>query len=108
MQSLHTKLNAYGLKHPALQQRLWLTSAISPNNGPDWQLQNIDFSSTGATKYVDFFNVMAYDAAGTWNTMASSTAALRDDATIDSHRSNRIIPGWQSRMSFEAKAANLL
>jgi hypothetical protein len=35
-------------------------------------------------------------------------ATHRADATIDSHRSNRIIPGWQSRMSFDAKAANLL
>jgi Icc protein len=26
---------------------------------------------------------------------------LRADATIDSHRSDRIVPGWQSRMSFE-------
>jgi len=38
----------------------------------------------------------------------TGSIALRTDATIDSHRSNRIIPGWQSRMSFEAKAANLL
>ena len=29
-------------------------------------------------------------------------------ATIDSHRSNRIVPGWQGRMSFEAKTADVL
>ena len=34
--------------------------------------------------------------------------ALRADATIDSHRSNRIIPGWQGRVSFEGKTADLL
>ena len=33
---------------------------------------------------------------------------LRAHATIDSHRSNRIVPGWQSRMSFEGKTADLL
>ena len=33
---------------------------------------------------------------------------LRADATIDSHRSNRIVPGGQGRMSFEGKTANLL
>ena len=33
---------------------------------------------------------------------------LRADATIESHRSNRIIPGWQSRMTFEGKTADLL
>ena len=33
---------------------------------------------------------------------------LRADATIDSHRSNRIVPGGQSRMSFEGKTADLL
>ena len=32
---------------------------------------------------------------------------LRADATIDSHRSNRIVPGWESRVSFEGKAADL-
>jgi hypothetical protein len=33
---------------------------------------------------------------------------LRADATIDSHRSNRIVPGWQRRMSFEGETADLL
>jgi hypothetical protein len=33
---------------------------------------------------------------------------LRVDAIIDSHRSNRIVPGWQSRMSFDAETADLL
>src|SRR5258708_16803170 len=32
---------------------------------------------------------------------------LRADATIDSHRSNRIVPGGQSRMSFDSKTADL-
>ena len=35
-------------------------------------------------------------------------APLRTDARIDSHRSNRIIPGWQSRVSFEGETADLL
>jgi hypothetical protein len=33
---------------------------------------------------------------------------LRADATIDSHWSNRIVPGRQSRVSFETKTADLL
>jgi predicted kinase len=33
---------------------------------------------------------------------------LRADATIDSHWSNRIVPGGESRMSFEAKTPGLL
>ena len=33
---------------------------------------------------------------------------LRADATINSHWSDRIVPGWQSRMSFEGKTADLL
>src|SRR5690348_934721 len=32
---------------------------------------------------------------------------LRADATISSHRSDRIVPGGQSRMSFEGKTADL-
>src|SRR5713101_255609 len=35
-------------------------------------------------------------------------SGLRADAIIDSHRSNRIVPGWQSRMSFDAETADLL
>ena len=34
--------------------------------------------------------------------------ALRADATIDSHWSNRIVPGGQGRMSFDDKAADVL
>ena len=33
---------------------------------------------------------------------------LRAHATIDSHWSNRIVPGGQGRMSFDAKAADVL
>jgi hypothetical protein len=33
---------------------------------------------------------------------------LRADATIYSHRSNRIVPGWQSRVSLEGETADLL
>jgi site-specific recombinase XerD len=33
---------------------------------------------------------------------------LRADATIDSHRSNRIVPGWQSRVSLEGETTDLL
>jgi len=33
---------------------------------------------------------------------------LRADATIDSHWSNRIVPGGQGRMAFDAKAADVL
>ena len=40
--------------------------------------------------------------------VGSGGPTLRADATIDSHRSNRIVPGWQSRMSFEGKTADLL
>jgi hypothetical protein len=32
---------------------------------------------------------------------------LRADATIDSHWSKRIVPGGQSRMSFETKTADV-
>jgi hypothetical protein len=35
-------------------------------------------------------------------------ALLRAHATIDSHWSNRIVPGRQGRMSFDAKAADVL
>ena len=35
-------------------------------------------------------------------------APLRADATIYSHRSNRIVPGWQSRVSLEGETADLL
>ncbi len=72
--AFRTKLDTYKTNHPAVLQQLLVTSAISPNNGPDWQLQNIDFSSTGATQYVNFFNVMTYDYAGSWNTSPISTA----------------------------------
>jgi hypothetical protein len=37
-----------------------------------------------------------------------STDQLRAHATIDSQRSNRIIPRGQDRMSFEGKMADLL
>jgi hypothetical protein len=37
-----------------------------------------------------------------------STPEIRADATIDSHWSNRIVPGGESRMSFEAKTPDLL
>jgi hypothetical protein len=40
--------------------------------------------------------------------MPSPTAMPRTEATIDSHRSNRIVPDWQSRMSFEGETADLL
>jgi len=50
-----------------------------------------------------------------WKTGGGSTwvsgtydPELRVDAIIDSHRSNRIVPGWQSRMSFDAETADLL
>jgi chitinase len=62
-----------------LNKHFLLTSAISPNNGPDGQLQYIDLSNTnanGATHFVDFFNVMTYDYAGSWNTAPTSTAPL--------------------------------
>ena len=32
---------------------------------------------------------------------------LRADATINSHRSDRVVPGWQRRVSFEAKTTDL-
>jgi hypothetical protein len=35
-------------------------------------------------------------------------AQLRADATIDSHWSNRIVPGWQSRSWFAGKTADML
>ena len=41
-------------------------------------------------------------------TCREALAQLRPDATIDSHRSDRIIPGWQSRMSFDGETADLL
>jgi chitinase len=75
MKSLRTKLTTYQTNHPGTPHLL-LTSAISPNNGSDWQLQDINFSSTGATQYVDFFNVMTYDNSGTWNTATASTGPL--------------------------------
>jgi chitinase len=62
-----------------LNKHFLITSAISPNNGGDWQAQYIDLSNTnanGATHFVDFFNVMTYDYAGSWNTAPTSTAPL--------------------------------
>ena len=62
-----------------LNKHFLITSAISPNNGGDWQAQYIDLSNTnanGATHFVDFFNVMTYDYAGSWNTTPTSTAPL--------------------------------
>jgi len=41
----------------------------------------------------------------TWNPAANGQ--LRADATINSHRSNRIVPGGQNRVSFEAKTTDL-
>jgi predicted helicase len=38
----------------------------------------------------------------------SLVASLRADATINSHRSNRIVPSGQSRMPFDAKAADFV
>jgi len=40
--------------------------------------------------------------------LALYSARLRADATINSHRSDRVVPGGQSRMSFEGKTADLL
>ena len=40
--------------------------------------------------------------------LVGKAEALRADATIDSHWSNRIVPGGQCRMSFDAKAADVL
>lgn len=67
-----------------LNKHFLLTSAISPNNGPDGQQQYIDLSNTnanGATQRVDFFNVMTYDYAGSWNTAPTSTAPLNSIET---------------------------
>ncbi len=75
LQEFRLQLNNYQQSHPSVQP-LILTSAISPQNGPD-KLQNITFSgNSGAAAYVDFFNVMTYDYAGTWNERTSSTAPL--------------------------------
>ena len=70
MQSFRNQLNIYAA-HNSPNKHCLLTSAISPNNGGDWQAQDILLSSTradGATQFVDFFNVMAYDYTGSWNT----------------------------------------
>jgi PAS domain S-box-containing protein len=40
--------------------------------------------------------------------MQYADGLLRADATIDSHWSNRIVPGGQGRMSFDAKALDVL
>ena len=52
--------------------------------------------------------ITSYKTAITQMMALPSTNPLRADATIDSHRSDRIIPGRQSRMSFDAKAADVL
>ncbi|XP_033747999.1 acidic mammalian chitinase-like [Pecten maximus] len=54
------------------QSRLLLTIATAP--GKD----NIDtsYNMTEISKYVDFFNVMAYDYAGTWSTIAAYGSPL--------------------------------
>ena len=76
LSEFRAKLDGYKLAHPGVQ-RLLLTSAVGPHNGPETDLQNIQFSgSSGATNFVDFFNVMSYDYAGNWNAAASSTAPL--------------------------------
>ena len=71
-----------------------------------------DLSLVGAIAPVRFEQIQVglvfHTSEGFGHSEMDQFAALRTDATIDSHRSNRIIPGWQSRMSFEAKAANLL
>src|ERR1700688_946886 len=36
-----------------------------------------------------------------------SLRSLRAGAPINSHRSNRVVPGWQSRVSFEAETTDL-
>jgi chitinase len=78
LQSLRSQLDTYAAQNNPNKHYL-LTSAISPNNGGDWQAQDILLSSTnanGAANFVDFFNVMTYDYAGSWNTATTSTAPL--------------------------------
>src|SRR5450631_4164339 len=43
-----------------------------------------------------------------WGKFGITPPLLRADATIDSHWSKRIVPGGQSRMSFETKTADVL
>ena len=38
----------------------------------------------------------------------STQAPLRADATIDSHRGNRIVPDGQRRVSFDGKTTDLV
>jgi chitinase len=76
LQDFQQQMDAYRA-HNNLRNPFILTSAISPNNGSAWQAQDILLSgSTSAANYVNFFNVMTYDYAGTWNTAVTSTAPL--------------------------------
>ena len=78
LESFRDQLDLY-MAHNNLRERFVLTSAISPNNGNTWQAQYILLRNgygNSATNYVDFFNVMTYDYAGSWNTAATSTAPL--------------------------------
>jgi chitinase len=78
LENFRNQLDLY-TAHNNFKERFVLTSAISPNNGNTWQAQYIFLRNgygNSATNYVDFFNVMTYDYAGSWDTAATSTAPL--------------------------------
>jgi subtilisin family serine protease len=76
-----------------------------PENGGSYKE---DFNGTSAAApHVAAAAALLLSIHGDW-LAAQIREQLRADATIDSHRSNRIVPGGQSRMSFETKTANLL
>src|ERR1039457_2050017 len=98
---------------PKQEYTAWFDGACGPINPGGTATYGVVIKDQDGT-----ILVREHSLVGEGSTMSNNVAEyagvlhvlkyLRADATIDSHWSNRIVPGGDSRMSFEAKTPDML